>query len=249
MSVPFKDHFSAHAGGYATYRPGYPMALFDWLAGEAPACNTAWDCATGNGQAALGLARRFKHVVATDASEDQIRNAAPADNIAYRTENAVKSSLQDASVDLITVAQAYHWFDHPAFLAEAQRVLARDGILAIWTYALAQVTPSIDEIVRGFYAGIIAPCWPPERKLVERGYRDFRFPWPELAAPAFAIELDWNLETFEGYLRTWSAVRRFMAAELADPVEQIHSELQGAWGNGGTSHRVHWPIVLRAFRV
>ena len=249
MTGQFKDHFSAHAGCYAAFRPSYPMELFDWLAAEAPARNCAWDCATGNGQAALSLARRFTRVLASDASEEQIRCAVPAGNIIYRTEPAESSSLPDASVDLLTVAQAYHWFDHAAFVREARRVLVGNGLMAIWTYALARVTAPVDEIVQKLYSQIIGSYWPPERRLVEQGYRDFTFPWPDLAAPGFAIEHDWNLDSFEGYLRTWSAVQRYVAAEHADPVEMVHPALLRAWGKSEKIHRVRWSIALRAFRV
>ena len=114
----FKDHFSAASGRYAAYRPDYPAALFEWLAGLCDRHDTAWDCATGSGQAALGLAPHFRRVVATDASAEQVRHAVAHPSIDYRVAQAEDSGLADHSVDLVTVAQAAHWFDLPRFYAE-----------------------------------------------------------------------------------------------------------------------------------
>jgi hypothetical protein len=244
MTVQFKDHFSAHAGCYATFRPNYPRALFDWLADEAPARNCAWDCATGNGQAALSLARRFTRVFASEGSS----SLCGPRKYHYRTE-PLNHQLAGRLGGLLTVAQAYHWFDHAAFVREARRVLVGQGLMAIWTYALAQVTAPVDEIVRKLYSQIIGSYWPPERKLVERGYRDFTFPWPDLVAPGFAIEHDWSLNSFEGYLRTWSAVQRYVAAEHDDPIQKVHPALLEAWGDGEKIRPVRWSLALRAFRV
>lgn len=245
----FKDHFSGHASGYASARPTYPDDLYAWLAQEAPGRELAWDCATGNGQAALGLARYFSEVIATDASRAQIEHAVPADRVTYRAEPAEQSSLRDHSVDLITVAQACHWFDHGAFLMEAARVTKPGGLLAAWTYGNVQMDPGIERIVVDFYEGPIGPFWPPERRLVEEGYRGLRFPWPELTPPGFMIELDWDLNALEAYLRSWSAVQRYLQVNHRDPVELIHPELARAWGEGSTLRRVRWPLVVRAFRL
>lgn len=250
MSSPFKDHFSGHAADYAQYRPGYPADLYDWLAAAAPARRLAWDCATGSGQAAVELASRFERVFASDASAEQVRHARALPNIEYRVEPAEHSSLAERSVDLVTVAQAYHWFDHAAFLAECSRVSRPGAVLAVWTYALAQVDRAVDAVIAAFYEGPIGPYWPPERRLVESGYRELVFPRPDLAAPAFAIHLDWSLPQLEGYLGTWSAVRRYIEATGSDPVAEWHARLQEAWGaEPASARRVEWPIRLRAFRL
>jgi len=243
----FKDHFSGHAGDYASFRPGYSAEMYQWLADISPSRECAWDCATGNGQAALGLARHFERVVATDASKEQIEHAAQSPAVEYRIEAAEHSSLLSSSVDLITVAQACHWFRHVDFLREVGRVSKPQGVLAIWTYTGAEVSSEIDTIVREFYVVNVGTYWPPERKLVEQGYANLSFPWPELISPRFVMVADWSLEAFEGYLRTWSAVRRYMADRASDPVSAIHARLSGAWGD--EPRRVIWPLVLRTFRV
>lgn len=247
MSSDFKDHFSGHAEHYASFRPGYPPALYRWLAGVSPGLELAWDCATGNGQAALGLAQYFERVVATDASREQIQHAVQSPLIEYRVESAENSRLPEASVDLVTVAQAYHWFRHEEFLREVGRVVRPQGVLAIWTYARAEVSTEVDAIVNTFYHEEIGPYWPAERSMVEQGYADLDFHWPELPAPAFVMEEFWGLESYEGYLKTWSAVQRYIADRGNDPFAAIHDRLARAWGGG--RRKVLWPLVVRTFRI
>lgn len=252
MSQPpgsgFKDHFSGHAAGYARYRPAYPAALYNWLAAKANSHDCAWDVATGNGQAAVELAKRFRLVIATDGSAAQIEQAIPAANIEYRIETAESNSVSDRSVDLVTVAQAYHWFDHPAFVKQVQRVLKPGGLLAVWTYTLAEINPTVDAVVRDFYRGPIDAYWPPERRLVESGYRSLQFPWPDIEVPAFLLQLDWSLQDLLGYLRTWSAVQRYQSANGKDPVAERQEQFATAWG-GEQTRTIKWPMRVRCFRV
>lgn len=246
----FKDHFSGHAGDYARHRPTYPAELFTWLAALAPRHERAWDCGTGNGQAARGLAGHFAQVIATDASAQQIAAAEPAPRIEFRVAPAENSGLPDASVDLVTVGQALHWFDLDAFYAEARRVLRPGGAIAAWAYALTRVTPEIDAAVLRFYEEVVGPYWPFERRHVESGYRTLPFPFDELAdTPSLCVSADWDRAAFCAYLRTWSAAKRFEEARGFDPVDAFEQELAAAWGDRGTVRRVSWPIAIRAGRA
>ncbi len=249
MNASFKDHFSTHASAYARYRPGYPEALFAYLASLSPARDLAWDCATGNGQAAHGLASHFARIVATDASADQIANAAPHERIVYHVAPAAQSPLEPHSADLVAVAQAIHWFDHDRFYAEVRRVLKPGGALAVWTHDLLQITPPVDTVIMKLYEDIVGPYWLPERRLVEAGYRTIPFPFEEIQPPAFDIDLAWSLDDLLGYLGTWSATRRFMNAHGANPVDQIAEELTLAWGDAAGKKPTHWPLHLRVGRV
>ncbi|MGH7898567.1 MAG: class I SAM-dependent methyltransferase, partial [Candidatus Binatia bacterium] len=246
--MSFADHFSQNSSGYAEFRPRYPATLFDFLAGVSPGRRLAWDCATGNGQAALELASRFDRVIATDASAAQIANAFPHPRIEYRVAPAEASSLEARSVELLTVAQALHWFDRDAFWNEAKRVLAPDGVVAFWFYGLARITPGIDAAIGRFYSETVGPYWPPERRLLERGSRAMEFPFVPIAAPPFAIEISLTLDDFAGYLRTWSATRRYVEDRGGDPVGDLLAELRPLWGEGGSPKTVRWPLDLRAGR-
>jgi SAM-dependent methyltransferase len=242
-------HFGAVAAGYARHRPTYPDALFDWLAGVAPARDHAWDCGTGNGQAALALAARFARVTATDLSEAQLARATPHPRVIYHPAPAEASGLPDASCDLVTVAQALHWFDVAAFGREASRVLVAGGVVAAWSYGLFSCAPAVDAAVLELYGDIVGPYWPAGREHVETGYRDLALPGAPLEAPAFAIVRHWTLADLAGYLATWSAVERYRQARGADPVAMVMPRLADAWGDAAAAREIRWPLAVKASRV
>lgn len=246
--MSFKDHFSKQADDYAKYRPVYPRELFEYLAGLAPGRELAWDCGTGNGQAALGLVEFFDRVIATDPSEAQIRNAEAHPKVDYGVAPAEATGIASGSVDLITVAQALHWFDHDRFAKEVRRVLKPGGVLAAWCYGLNEIAPEIDPIVRHYYSEVVGPYWPPERRFIDERYASIPFALPEFPAPEFAIRADWKLDEFIGYLNTWSATRRFCQAEGRDPLPALRAELAAAWGPDAAPRRVRWPVYLRVGR-
>jgi SAM-dependent methyltransferase len=248
-SSEFRDHFAQAAPAYATFRPRYPAALFAALAAQAPARHLAWDCATGSGQAAIGLAEHFERVVATDASEAQLAAALPHPRVRYHRATAEASGLPAGSVALVTVAQALHWLDRPAFYAEARRVLVPNGVIAVWTYGLIEIGPAVDELIRSFYARTVGPYWPPERALVETGYRTIDFPFAELPLPALHMEGELTLEQLGGYLGTWSAVLRYRTAQGRDPVPELLERVRPHWGGPERARSVRWPLASRAGRV
>jgi SAM-dependent methyltransferase len=258
MASSFKDLFSGHAGDYSTYRPHYPAALFDGLAALAPARALAWDCGTGNGQAAVELSRRFAHVVATDPSEQQLRAAPSVENIDYRIAPAEASGLADRSADLVTVAQALHWFRFDDFFAEVRRVARPGALLAVWSYNLMSASPAVDAVVQRLYSEIVGPYWQPERRHVEDGYGSIAFPFNELVERALpqaqraamtAMTARWPLTHLFGYLQTWSAVRDYQKATGVDPVSAIGEALLAAWGDPAEARTVTWPLTLRIFAV
>jgi len=243
----FQDHFSAGADEYERRRPGYPRELFEFLAAVAPGRRLAVDVATGNGQAATGLAEFFEEVLATEASEAQLSRARPHPRVHYRCEPAERIGLPDASCDLLTAAQAAHWFDWSRFPGETRRVLAPGGVVALWTYELFSVDPSIDALVEDFYRNVTGPYWPRERRYVEERYATLPFPFDELPAPVFSYRLAWTAADALAYLGTWSAVQRRLAALDDDPLALVASRLGQAWGAG--TRLVTWPIHLRIGRA
>ena len=245
----FKDHFSGHAADYAKFRPNYPPELFDYLASISSERELAWDCATGNGQAAVGLAEHFAKVTATDASAQQIESAQPHPSISYRIAPAEASGIDPDSVDLILVAQALHWFDMNRFFTEAKRVSKESGILAVSTYTHVGINPEIDAILSKFYHETTGPYWPPERELVETNFESIRFPFPELSPHQFKMRQQWNLAQLTGYLRTWSATKKFIAARGFDPVDSLMPGLANVWHDREHVCQVTWPLKLRIFRV
>jgi len=245
----FKDHFSRQAGEYTQFRPHYPPELFAYLASLVTPRHLAWDCGTGNGQAAVALTEYFEKVVATDPSASQIEHAQPHDRVEYRVAAAEHCPLADQSVDLVTVAQALHWFHLPQFYAEVRRIVRPDGVLAVWSYGLTSITPAVDAAVWRLYHDLLDPFWPAERKLIEEGYATIEFPFPELPAGRFRMTADWTLDALVGYLRTWSAVQRYMQQHGTDPLLLVESDLRAAWGAEETVRQVTWPLYLRVGRI
>jgi ubiquinone/menaquinone biosynthesis C-methylase UbiE len=215
------------------------------LASVAPGAELAWDCATGNGQAAVELAELFERVIATDASETQVGHAEAHRGVEYRVAPAEQSGLVSNTIDLITVAQALHWFDLERFYAEARRVLKPQGVVAAWAYKLATVSEKIDAAITHYYSDVVGVYWPAERVLVEK-FEELAFPFAEIATPAFEMVAEWNVEHLVGYLRTWSATQRFMAERKRDPLEEVEDELREAWGD--EVRRIAWPLTVRAGR-
>jgi SAM-dependent methyltransferase len=242
----FKDHFSRLAANYASFRPRYPPSLFDYLAQSCRQRECAWDCACGSGQATLDLAARLACVIATDASAAQVAAAPPHPHVRYRVASAAASGLGSASVDIVTVAQALHWFELAPFYAEVERVLRPGGVLAVWTYGVVHVAgESIDRLLQEFYWLTMRPYWPAERRLVESGYRTLLFPYAELTPPAFDMQEHWSLQQLIGYVRSWSATARYVEQNRADPAALLEQSLQPGWGDPDSLRRISWPLSVR----
>ena len=227
-------------------KPGDPNAGGNHRKHMTPKTTVVWDCAAGSGQATLDLAERFDHVIASDASGDPIASAKAHPKIEYHVSTAEQSGLPDASVSLITVAQALHWFDLERFFTEAKRVLEPGGVLAVWAYGINQVEgEAVNQLVQEYYSSTVRPYWPPERKLVEDGYRSIPFPFDELPAPSFRMEAQWTMEQLIGYFSTWSATTRYIKATGKNPLEQLTADLARAWGDTALPRLIVWPLSLR----
>lgn len=244
------DHFSPVAGDYAAHRPSYPDALFTWLAEIAPRRGLVWEAGAGSGQATLGLAGYFDHVVATDLSDELIERAPAHPRVAYVVGLAEVSGLPDGVADLVAVAQALHWFDFDRFFTEVHRVLAPDGVFAAWSYGILHLQgPDANRVFQTFYRDIVAPYWPPERRHVENGYRSIPFPFDDIPTPPLQMTLRWPLRALLGYCRSWSAAARYRRAHDRDPVEALEAALAPVWGDPATLRTVSWPLAIRAGRM
>ena len=241
--------FSVNSQQYARYRPSYPESLFSYLSEISPGHTAAWDCATGSGQAAVACANWFSRVEATDISQEQIQHAAARPKIHYSVCSAEAAPFAKQTFDLITVAQALHWFDRVKFYQEAERVLKPGGILAVFGYGFFEINPAIDRVINETLHARIDPFWAQGNRLLMSGYRDVSMPFQELNPPRhFAMRLEWNLRQLLEYLRTWSAVKGYVAELGTDPVVELESKLKPVWGIPEKINPVIMPLFLRISR-
>jgi SAM-dependent methyltransferase len=247
--VNFRDYFSDRPEIYSKYRPTYPVALFEYLASIAPSRELAWDCGTGNGQAAVKLAYHFKQVIATDLSARQIENAFPHEKVDYRVEPAEHTSISARSVDLITCAIAVHWFEFDRFYNEVRRVGKPGGILAVFAYHLPTIEPKIDRSLERYNGEILQGYWPGRIRYNDERYRTLPFPFEEIQPPYFEMRAEWDLKMLAGFLDSWSATQYFMKEKGYHPLDEIAGELEQNWGDKDRVRRIRWPLHLRIGRL
>ncbi len=239
-----KDNFSIGSDKYAIYRPEYPDSVVNYIVGITEQRESVWDCATGNGQFAKKLSPHFKSVYATDISQSQIDNAAQFKNINYSIQPAEKTTFPDNFFNLITVAQAIHWFNFDSFYQEVYRTIRKDGHLAVIGYGLIRISPELDEIIDYFYKDIIGSYWDKERKYVDEGYKTIPFPYKEIYLNDFSQTIIWTIDHLIGYLGTWSSVKHYQQKNGHNPIDRINENLKLAWGSDACKS-VNFPILLR----
>jgi Methylase involved in ubiquinone/menaquinone biosynthesis len=243
-----KDNFSNRSDKYQKFRPGYPQGLYDFLLSVVTQKGVAWDCGTGNGQVAQELAKYFNKVYATDISKTQIEHAVQRDNIFYSVEPAEKTSFLSNTFDLVTVAQAIHWFNFELFYTEVERTIKPGGIIAVIGYGLFNSDQRTDEIINMFYREIIGSYWDSERRYIDENYETIPFPFAELTAPKFENIFKWTFDQLIGYLETWSAVQHYIKKNNSNPLDLVYNHLKNAWGDQEFK-QIRFPILLRVGMV
>ncbi len=243
-----KDKFSKQSSFYKRFRPIYPIELYDYLLSFVDEKNTCLDCGTGNGQVASLLADYFKKVHATDISENQLKNTIKKENILYSVQRAEQTNFPDSAFDLITVAQAIHWFDFKFFSQEVKRVLKPKGVLAVWAYGLLRVTPKIDKLIDLFYTKTVGPYWNKERKHIDTNYQSVVLDLQEIdVKQQFSISTDWTLKHLEGYLNSWSSVQNYIDTKGENPVPDFIKQLAPFWKE--KTQTINFPLFLRVFKI
>jgi ubiquinone/menaquinone biosynthesis C-methylase UbiE len=239
-----KDNFSDNSGDYAKFRPRYPQALIDRLVELVPAKQNAWDCGTGNGQLAAMLAPFFKTIYATDISMEQMREADRSPNIWYSVQPAESTSFENQQFDLITVAQAIHWFQFEDFYYEVKRTLVPNGIIAVIGYGLIQTEPTLQKIIDHLYRDIVGPYWDAERRYIDEGYKTIPFRFREISMPTFEMQYQWSADQLIGYINTWSAVKHYIKQAGKNPLKDIEASIRECFNDKATVS-FGFPLLLR----
>lgn len=239
-----KDYFSDNSKGYSQFRPSYPDEMIRLIISHSKNNENALDVATGNGQVAVKLADYFKKVYATDISENQLKQAPQVSTIEYRKMSAEHTDFANRKFDLITVAQAIHWFDFDVFYKEIYRILKPDGLFAVLGYGFFSSNSDSDKILAHLYEGIVGPYWYPERRYLKEGYQTIPFPLEEIENKKFIQSYTWTFEQLIGYLETWSATANYKKANNNEnPIALVYEELKMSWEKG--NKKVAFPMFLR----
>jgi ubiquinone/menaquinone biosynthesis C-methylase UbiE len=249
MDNTTKDYFSKQAQDYAKYRPNYPVELFQYLSSLTNEHEIAWDCATGNGQAAIQLAKFYTKVIATDLSAKQIEHATQNDKVTFYQADCEHSGLADHSIDIITAAQAAHWFNMSLFEEECRRVIKPNGIVAFWMYNLFRINPEIDAIIDDYYWNILKGYWPEGRENIDQEYKNVNLNLERLNVPLFEMEKEWDFDQVIGYLSSWSSLQNYVKINNSNPIDIIKQSLAKAWGELDDTKEVSWPMKLKVYRI
>uniref|UniRef100_A0A2N9GDF8 Methyltransferase type 11 domain-containing protein n=1 Tax=Fagus sylvatica TaxID=28930 RepID=A0A2N9GDF8_FAGSY len=233
--------FIKQAEQYAEGRPSYPQELFDFIASKTPSHDLAWDVGAGSGQAARSLAGIYKNVIATDTSPKQLQFAPKLPNIRYQQTPPTMSIAElegnvapQSSIDVVTIAQAIHWFDLPNFYQQVRWILKKPhGIIAAWCYTAPEVNDSVDAVFQPYYNIAAEPYWEPPRKLVDNKYTTIDFPF----------------EPVDGADHTGPfQFLREKGVELLS--NDVIEEFKRAWTEDGQDKKVvKFPIYLKIGRV
>jgi hypothetical protein len=248
--VDYIKHFNQKTDNYLRFRPDYPDALYDYLAKLVKDHQCAWDCGTGNGQAALALSKYFDQVIASDVNQEPLNAAPKSAKIQYICCPAENTPIKDKSVDLTTIAQALHWFDFDLFYKELRRVSKDSALVAAWSYSLGRFNFEVDVVISKLYNDLLGDnYWPVERRYIDKEYLTIPFPFRKIASPSFTIEKELNLPELLGYLNTWSAVKEYELRNKLNPINLVAQELESAWGEPLVKHKIIWPLHLLVGRL
>lgn len=243
-----KDLFSVHTEEYSRYRPKYPIEIYEFLNSVVLKHERAWDCATGNGQAAMGLVPYFDEVLASDISEEQLEKAEQNPKIIYFKAQAENCELESTSIDLIVAATAIHLLDLSTFSKEANRILRPGGTIAAWNYTRSFITPEIDRIVESLFMGTLEGYWDKDILAFFREEKNIELPFKSIAVPDIIMQHNWTFNEFVNYIFTWSASQAYLKKNNTNPAELIYDELLKAWGGNNIVRSIRWKFYFKAWR-
>jgi ubiquinone/menaquinone biosynthesis C-methylase UbiE len=259
-----------HTEDYAKFRPSYPKELIHQIFESVNKNGTLKivDIGCGSGQATMQLAQYCAEaklqpqnvsILGLDPSANQIQNANDLLSeseykqfIQYGVSAAESTNIESNSVDIITVAQALHWFDLDVFFKEVDRILKPNGILAVITYDLNKfdIQNAQDELLVLYNDQLGTKYWSPKRKMVDEQYSKVNFPYTNtLKKHVFPYKKNMTVNEYIQYLGTWSAIQKYRTENPDEPIdilEKFKQRLIPALNvtSGEDLVDINWPMYL-----
>ncbi len=240
--------FDDKADLYASSRPTYPKEIYNYLSSLCSSTLTAWDCACGSGQVAIGLIDKFERVYATDISENQLTNAKLHPNITYKISSAENTNFGDDFFDLVCVAQALHWFNLESYWNEVHRVLKPNGVFSAWGYLWSPVDESIESVIQEYIWDIVEPYWTPQHSLLWNRYRNIDFPFRKIESPVFKMNMLLSIDELFNLIHTTSAARRYMDDHGDDFFREAYTAVSEIWGSLIQKRKIAFSLIFYAGR-
>jgi ubiquinone/menaquinone biosynthesis C-methylase UbiE len=238
-----KPIYSISADKYIATRPSYGDDIYNYISSLLNENNMAWDCACGSGQATKEIAKFVNRVVATDPDDIQLKKAPKLDNVRYLEESETVKTINDQSVDLITVATGIHWLNRGKFYKEAERVLKKNGVLATWGYTGVDLNPEIDDTIKSIVKNYLMPYYPKEILIAFNQYKEIELPMNKFDSPNFEVSYDWDFETLMNYISSFTAMQRYKKTHGKSGVALFRSEILDAWGGDAlTTKKMTWEL-------
>ena len=243
-----KELFSHKSDDYSKFRPSYPAAAVDWLR-QNVAGERVLDIGAGTGIFTKVLLHRFQNVCAVEPNAGMrekfflnLPESPCSDGSGEETE------MPDHSVDLITVAQAFHWLDEDRFKREAQRILSPGGTVAIiWNTSLNnEFTSARDEVSRKYcprfrngHAG--------KRSVAEGDLFLQNEYFREVKAVSFPNPFEMDLSVFEGNMRSRSYTPAADQPEYADFMKELRRVFEQYAENNVVVEPIETTVYLGRF--
>lgn len=221
--------FNMDSNHYFKNRPRYPKELYQLIHKSSKDHQIAWDCACGNGQAAIDLVPYFSRIEATDINENQLKHSFQHEKISYSLQKSEKTNFPSRYFDAVCAAQCLHWFDLEEYFIEVKRVLKKQGLFACWGYSFFQIEDTLDAIIDSTLLKVIDPYWSENNRILHRRYADVRFPFKPIHGPEIRMTMNWDLNQFTSYLETWSAVKLYHERTSDSLIENVRQMLKKHW--------------------
>ena len=243
-----RELFTHKTDDYSRFRPSYPDSAIDWLAEQLPDAAVA-DIGAGTGIFTKALIRKFKNITAVEpnaAMREKFTAALP--QIPCSDGSAEITKLPDSSVDLVTAAQAFHWFDAEKFKQEAARILRSGGKTAIiWNTSLdCDFTMARNLVCRkycpGFTSGYAGKRSPADGDLFLQ--KEF---FCRVEVVTFRNDFPMDLEIFEGNMRSRSYALMAGDEHYPEFIESLRSVFHRYMKNGIVVEPQETQIYLGSF--